>query len=87
MNFQVGDLRQLPVPATFPAELRIEAAKAIECTRRLDTFDETSVDFIRPEKWDGRESIELLQSIATSERRIDEIVSELYGMSGGERRK
>ena len=85
VNFQVGDLRQLPVPRSFPEELRREVAAVIEHTRRLDTFDETSVDFARPELWDGSETKDLPDAIARSEEKIDRIVAELYGMDAGEK--
>ncbi len=78
VNFQVGDLRQLPVPGDFPDELRAEVKAAIEWTKRLDRFDETSADFEEPEGWDGEESEELREKIAHAEKRIDGIVAELY---------
>jgi hypothetical protein len=82
VNFQVGDLRQLPVPRSFPDELRGESARAIEWTRRLDCFDETSVDFVRPEPWNGDAASAgaLRLSIAAAQKRIDRIVAELYGV-------
>ncbi len=79
VNFQVGDLRQLPVPKNFPDELREEVKGAIEWTKRLDRFDETSADFEEPEGWDGEEGGELRRRIAGAEAKIDGIVAELYG--------
>jgi hypothetical protein len=81
VNFQVGDLRQLPIPRSFPDELRQEVAAVIERTRRLDAFDETSVDFVRPELWNGTETDDLLDAIDRSEKKIDRIVAELYGIT------
>jgi hypothetical protein len=78
VNFQVGDLRQLPMPRAFPEELCQEVGRAIECTRRADSFDETSVDFVQPENWDAHERADLLREIWQSERKIDRIVAELY---------
>lgn len=84
VNFQVGDLRQLPVPRSFPDELRKHVGRAIDWTRELDCFDETSVDFVRPEPWNRElaRSEELRLSLADSQRSVDRIVSELYGMKG-----
>jgi len=88
VNFQVGDLRQLPVPRTFPDELRNEVSRATEWTRQLDCFDETSPDFVQPEPW-GREpscSEKLDTAIADAQRSVDRIVAELYGIENGEKR-
>ena len=41
VNFQVGDLRELPMPGDLTDELRNAVARAIELTRQLDGFDET----------------------------------------------
>jgi hypothetical protein len=78
VNFQVGDLRQLPVPGSFPQELRDEVGRAIEATRRLDCFDETSLDFVGPEDWGGEPAF--AETIGKAGVRVDEIVAELYGM-------
>lgn len=80
VNFQVGDLRQLPMPREYPDELKAEVARAIQWTRELDQFDETSVDFISPPPWNGRRPRELRRSIAGAEKRIDRIVARLYGI-------
>jgi len=80
VNFQVGDLRQLPVPASFPDELRREVACAIESRRRLDSFDETSVDFLSPEPWNKPDATQLRKKIEKAEQSINGIVGELYGM-------
>jgi len=85
VNFQVGDLRQLPVPRSFPDELRRESAREIEWTRQLDCFDETSADFVRPEPWNGDAGhVEALRfSIDAAQKRIDRIVAQLYGIKPG----
>jgi hypothetical protein len=85
VNFQVGDLRQLPVPRSFPDELRRESALAIEWTRQLDCFDETSADFVRPEPWNGDAACAraLRRSIDAAQKRIDRIVAQLYGVTAG----
>jgi hypothetical protein len=79
VNFQVGDLRQLPMPRSFPDSLRNEVASAIESTRALDRFDETSVDFVEPEPWVGDERHR--HNLADAEWKIDQIVAELYGVA------
>jgi hypothetical protein len=83
VNFQVGDLRQLPVPGLFPQELRDEVGRAIEATRRLDCFDETSLDFVQPGGWGGKPAY--AEMIDKAQKRVDAIVTELYGMKIGER--
>jgi hypothetical protein len=81
VNFQVGDLRLLPVPEKFPDELRVEVSRAIELTKKLDRFDETSPDFHRPAGWGGGEIGILQRELAEVERRIDRIVGRLYGLA------
>jgi hypothetical protein len=84
VNFQVGDLRQLPVPRIFPDELRNEVRRAIESTCELDHFDETSPNFVQPEPWGGNPA-QLEMSIANVQRNVDQIVAELYGIDTGEK--
>jgi hypothetical protein len=83
VNFQVGDLRQLPMPRSFPNELREQVGRAIEWTRQLDCFDETSPDFVQPEPWNclPAPADELRTSIAGAEQSVDGIVAELYGLA------
>jgi N-6 DNA Methylase len=81
VNFQVGDLRQLPVPRSFPQELRDEVGRAIEATHQLDCFDETSLDFVQPEGWGGRPAY--VEMIDNAQERVDAIVTELYGVGSG----
>jgi hypothetical protein len=87
VNFQVGDLRQLPVPRSFPRELQEHVGRAIAWTRALDCFDETSIDFVRPEPWtrEPARSDELRESLADAQRCVDRIVAELYGLKGSEK--
>jgi hypothetical protein len=80
VNFQVGDLRQLPIPKSFPRELRREVARAIDATRKLDRFDETSTDFDAPQPWNEPAIVLLQMEIAKAEQRINKIVAELYGV-------
>ena len=88
VNFQVGDLRQLPVPRCFPDELRDEVRRAIQWTHQLDCFEETSPDFVQPEPWGAEpaRSEELEAAIGDAQRKVDEIVAELYGLGTKARR-
>ncbi|WP_428939085.1 Eco57I restriction-modification methylase domain-containing protein [Fontivita pretiosa] len=82
INFQVGDLAQLPVPAARCPELEAQVARAIEIQRSLDRHDPTSPDFITPLPWNNAGQI--VASAQTRlweiERRIDQLVAELYGI-------
>jgi len=78
VNFQVGDLRQLPIPANLPDELREAVSRAVDCTRKLDCFDETSADFVAPEPWDQSISRGLQSEIAAAEQSVNQITGELY---------
>jgi Eco57I restriction-modification methylase len=82
VNFQVGDLRQLPTPRSFPDELRRQVERAIAFTRDLDRFDETSVDFVHPEPWNPQHNHcdELRRKLSHAERHADQIVADLYGI-------
>jgi hypothetical protein len=72
VNFQVGDLSKLPIPRESSPILRKLVTEAIEATRRLETFDETSPEFIAPAPWpDGREVIDGIH------RRLNEIQQEI----------
>jgi len=86
VNFQVGDLRQLPIPQRFPSELAEEVNRAIAVMRQLESFDETSPEFHQPAPWDRCAGIlrDLQSDLTAIESRINQIVAELYGMSDGE---
>jgi hypothetical protein len=83
VNFQVGDLAQLPVPRHGSDEIRELVARAIELQHQLDTYDETSTDFVAPIPWEHAEQIcrELHGQLAQIEQRIDRRVCELYELS------
>jgi len=80
VNFQVGDLRQLPMPADYPDELRQAVSSAIDYTRKLDYLDETSPDFTAPESWDQSISRGLRAHIAVAEQSVNQIAGDLYGI-------
>lgn len=80
VNFQVGDLRQLPVPRLIPDELPQQADRAVQITRQLERFDETSTDFVQPAPWDDGPLADLRRQLQRIESRIDRIVAQAYGM-------
>ena len=49
VNFQVGDLAELPIPPAIPAELGALAESAIRLQQTLDTFDEIAPGLHRPD--------------------------------------
>jgi hypothetical protein len=80
VNFQVGDLAELPLPCSHDDELDDLAKRAIEVQRQLDGFDETSPDFIAPPAWrDGAEQVRKLnRELRDTERQIDLVTARLY---------
>ncbi|HWE94848.1 MAG TPA: N-6 DNA methylase [Tepidisphaeraceae bacterium] len=83
VNFQVGDLAELPVPARVPEGLGVLATKAIALRQAQDTFDETTTDFLAPMPWANAEEIsrDARRQMSDLEREIDAGVCDLYGMS------
>ena len=82
VNFQVGDLAELPIPQPIPAELASLATTAIALQQQLDVFDETTADFISPMPWiDATErGSAMAAELAGIERKIDACVCALYGL-------
>ncbi len=84
VNFQVGDLKRLPLPELNNAEeLRKLVRKAIRLSKKLDSFDETSPDFLSPPMWCGgvqkvRNIHRMLEAIQDD---IDRTVYALYGLN------
>jgi hypothetical protein len=81
VNFQVGDLCQLPIPRGGE-QLSPLVSRAIEIQKTLDSFDETTTDFIEPLPWNDGEAVlgELQRELAAIEGQIDRGVSEWYGI-------
>lgn len=80
VNFQVGDLAELPVPRDGCDALAPLVADAIGLQRQLDGFDETTTDFLRPAtKADGVRS--LRERLFEIERQIDSVVAGVYGIA------
>lgn len=88
VNYQVGDLARLPVPASSSPLLESLVERAVELARQDSTEDDTTYDFIAPPAWsDGLEAVAARKSeLADVERRIDEEVYRLYGIGPGDRR-
>jgi hypothetical protein len=82
VNFQVGDLAELPVPAHVPEALGALAARAIALRQAQDAFDETTTDFLAPLPWAHAEEIsrDARRQMCDLEREIDAGVCDLYGM-------
>jgi hypothetical protein len=83
VNFQVGDLAELPLPCAHDDELAALARRAVELRKRLDGFDETSPDFIAPPAWrNGADELgNLTQQLHETERQIDQVTARLYDVS------
>ena len=78
VNFQVGDLRQLPIPCAADKELNLLAARAVIAAKKLESFDETSPVFSVPAAWNENEIETLHAELATLQSQIDARVAELY---------
>jgi hypothetical protein len=82
VNFQVGDLAELPMPREIPRELAARADSAIKLQQGLDASDETSPDFVEPPPWaDAEDRMRSIQrKLSHIQQNIDVIVCELYGI-------
>lgn len=82
VNFQVGDLAQLPIPSEGDERLRECVQRAMAIRKSLDEFDETSRDFVSPMPWKSAELLHrsLRESLHQLEVEIDQIVSRWYGV-------
>jgi hypothetical protein len=80
VNFQVGDLAELPIP-NGTADLQPLVQRAIDLQRHMDQFDQTTTDFVSPMPWQDAEQRyhEWLTEMAKIETAIDQGISELYG--------
>jgi hypothetical protein len=79
VNFQVGDLGQLPIPRGTGEALRADVMRAIEITQTLDRFDETSSDFVALCASEARFN-DLHRELRDVEAAIDDTVGEMYGL-------
>jgi hypothetical protein len=85
VNFQVGDLANLPIPRARDERLHVLAERAVSLQRKLDGFDETSPEFLSPAPWKGESLDGILSEIGCVEREIDQSVAKLYGLMQDER--
>ncbi|MFA5865014.1 MAG: N-6 DNA methylase [Phycisphaerae bacterium] len=89
VNFQVGDLKRLPVPAKPRAsELKKRVRQAIEIARSLETFEETSPDFITPPPWPDGDRIIARKNhrLAEIQQCVDREIYQLYGLGRTEQK-
>jgi hypothetical protein len=87
VNFQVGDLKRLPIPDETSPQLNDLVLEAIDQTRRLETFDEISPHFVAPPPWpEGCEIVANINSrLDEIQRQIDDEVYRLYDLSPQDR--
>jgi len=82
VNFQVGDLAELPMPRTAPPSLRDHVTRLIDLLRQVDQWDETAPDFVAPPAWSSADEqcATVAAEIDRLERAADVEVAELYGL-------
>jgi hypothetical protein len=82
VNFQVGDLAELPIPCSHDRELHDLASRAVVIQELIDAGDETSPAFKSPPPWPGGFSKEQAE-LAELERQINSAVENRYGLQDG----
>jgi hypothetical protein len=82
VNFQVGDLAELPVPPRGNEEIREMVRRLIEIQREIDGGDETAPEFERPIDWGSGPArlSRLLAELVRLEANLDAAVAALYGV-------
>lgn len=87
VNFQVGDIARLPVPASLSITVKSLVEQAIAFAKADSAEDETTYDFIAPPDYEtGLEDVSnRVKELARIEREIDEEVYRLYGISDEDR--
>ncbi len=88
VNFQVGDLQRLPIPdKPCPQSLRDLVMEAIELSKFVEAFDETSPDFHMPPPWpEGCELVEQKnRRLIEIHRQIDLEVYQFYDLGPADR--
>lgn len=80
INFQVGDLKKLPIPTTTSDKIRILVDQAVAMQRVRCEEDETTYEFVGPPSWPPDEDIinVWLSKLAAIECAIDNEVYNLY---------
>ena len=83
VNFQVGDLARLPVPASSSTKLRELIDKTVESAKNGCAEDERTYDFVAPPNWEtGIGDVEeRTMALLETEQEIDKEVYRLYAIS------
>jgi len=80
INYQVGDIERLPVPAERNEKIAELVNRCIELKKKDSRESEITYDFVHPlEKLEEREARS--KELAELESRIDDEISRLYGLS------
>jgi len=87
INLSVGDVAVLPTKIPQSGTIHCLALSAVWCEKRNDAFDETTIDFIAPPRWDtGLDDLTAAQAhLAALEAQIDDEVYRLYSISAEDR--
>ncbi len=87
INFQVGDLVNLPVPRVDRTDMAKDVNQIIRFTLFQVSSDETTFDFIAPPRWDtGLADLAAAEArLAALEAQIDDEVYRLYAISDADR--
>lgn len=88
VNFEVGHIASLPVPAVTPQDLRAQVQEAIEQVVACEVEAETSYSFISPPIWQrDPKALDMRHArLGRVEQLIDEEVYRLYGLTDEDRR-
>ena len=89
VNFQVGDLRRVPVPKRSSQRLEQLCNQVTDLARDESRETETSFEFVAPPLWPNGLShiLQRRDRIANLEDEINEEVWQLYGISATERQR
>jgi hypothetical protein len=85
VNFQVGDVGELPVPAEMSnlKSLQQDVARAVELLRTVDAWNPTSPAFVAPLPWRQAKDhvVSVRRELLAVERRIDETIADAFGIA------
>lgn len=84
VNFQVGDLARIPVPARASERLARLAREAVALARESEAERETSPEFVAPPE-DAAAVRARAERLGAIDRAIDDEAFRLYGISGRDR--
>jgi len=83
VNFQVGDLAELPVPRVGDDGISCRVARAVECRRLLDGFDELRREYLAPPRWDDDAAVSIQGNLSQIEQDINLAVADSYRVEAG----